>query len=155
MEEVDELAITLWHEIIQDISHRIVYPMHQNARNKTLGTIIHPSQKQAHQEGIDKLRLIAMYQAKHSCRNEDGNPMILLAYHIKQSTEDSTTEHDFLCQRCQYTDSYIAPRLLHQRSKYPLGIRIHLDAYLLIDKLQRNDSAQSKQSYPQQTDPRL
>ena len=67
MEEVDELTVALRHDIGKYIRHRIVYPVEQDARNKTAGAIIHPSQEQAHQKGIDKLRLVAMN------RSEDGD----------------------------------------------------------------------------------
>ena len=36
MEEVDELAVALRHDIGKYIRHRIVYPVEQDARNKTI-----------------------------------------------------------------------------------------------------------------------
>jgi P-type Ca2+ transporter type 2C len=38
-------AIALRHDIGQDIRHRISHPVEQDARNKTLGAIIHPTQE--------------------------------------------------------------------------------------------------------------
>ncbi len=101
MEEVDELAIALRHDIGKYIRHRIVHPVEQDARNKTLGAIIHPTQKQAHQEGIDKLRQIGMNQSEDGCRNHDGYPMVLLAHDAQQGAEDGSTEHDLLGKRRQ------------------------------------------------------
>ena len=37
MEEVDELAVALRHDIGKYIRHRIIYPVEQDARNKTAG----------------------------------------------------------------------------------------------------------------------
>ena len=45
MEEVDEFAVALRHDVGKDIRHRIVHPVEQDARNKTLGAIIHPTQE--------------------------------------------------------------------------------------------------------------
>ena len=63
--------------------------------------------------------------------------MVLLAHKTQQGAENGSTEHNLLSKRRQNADSHIAPRLLHERCEYLLGILVHLDAYLLIDELQR------------------
>lgn len=43
MEEIDKLAIALRKKVGQDISHRVVDPMQQDAWHKATGAIVHPS----------------------------------------------------------------------------------------------------------------
>ena len=155
MEEVDELAIALRHDISKNIRHRIVHPVEQDARNKTLGTIIHPSQEQAHQKSIDKLCQVGMNHSEDGSRNHDGYPMVLLAHDAQQGAKDGSTEYYLFGKRRQDADCYIAPRLLHQRGEYLLGILIHLDTQLLIEERQRNDGAQREQCHPEKCAPRL
>ena len=155
MEKVDELAVALRHDIGKYIRHRIIYPVEQDARNKTAGAIIHPSQKQAHQKGIDKLCLVEMSQTKQRCRDDDGYPMVLLAHDAQQGAKDGSTEHYLFGKRRQDADRYIAPRLLHHRGDYLLSILIHLDAQLLIEERQGDDGSQGEQCHPEKRAPRL
>ena len=82
-----------------------------------------------------------MSQTEDGSRNHDGYPMVLLAHKTQQGAENGSTEHNLLSKRRQNADSHIAPRLLHERCEYLLGIFVHLDAYLLIYELQRNDGS--------------
>ena len=96
-----------------------------------------------------------MSQTEDGSRNHDGYPMVLLAHKTQQGAENGSTEHNLLSKRRQNADSHIAPRLLHERCEYLLGILVHLDAYLLIDELQRNDGSQGEQCHPEKRCPRL
>ena len=96
-----------------------------------------------------------MSQTKQRRRDDDGYPMVLLAHDAQQGTEDGSTEHYLLGKRRQDADSHIAPRLLHQRGEYLLGILIHLDAQLLIEERQGDDGAQGEQCHPEKCTPRL
>ena len=155
MEEVDELAVALRHDIGKYIRHRIVHPVEQDARNKTASAIIHPTQEQAHQEGIDKLCQIGMNNSEDGCRNHDGYPMVLLAHDAQQGAEDGSTEYYLFGKRRQDADCYIAPRLLHHRGDYLLSILIHLNAQLFIEERQGDDGSQGEQSHPEKRAPRL
>ncbi len=80
--------------------------------------------------------------------------MVLLAHDAQQGAEDGSTEHHLLGKRRQDADSHIAPRLLHERCEYLLGILVHLDAYLLIDELQGNDGSQRRTMPPREACPK-
>ena len=96
-----------------------------------------------------------MHSTKNGSRNHDGNPMVALAHHTQQGTEDGATEDNLLGQWCQDAYSHIPPGLFEQPFEYAACGLVHFQSDLLIHKLKWNHGTQSKQSYPKKSEPRF
>ena len=127
--------------------------MHHHARHDASGAYIHPSEQQSHNESVEPLQHVSVYQTEQCSRCNDGNPSLLMASKVEQTAQYGSTEHHFFGYRHQHANCYESHIVVHHALEHLLVYVGHLQSGGIECCRKRNGGSNGEAYHPEQCEP--